>query len=68
MASLVSYLGDHSDCFAVFGAAVAAYWSLKFVLSIWSGVKAYFLARALGLNVRLSKMGEWAGELKNWAA
>jgi len=42
------------------GLAVAAYWSLKFVLSIWSGVKAYFLARALGLNVRLSKMGEWA--------
>ena len=66
MASVVTSayarLGINSECLAAFGGIIAAYWGLKFLLSLWDGAKAFIFGRSLGLSANLKKMGEWAGE------
>ena len=60
--SVYDRLGVNSEYLAAFGGIVAAFWALKFLYSLWDGVKAYIFARSLGLSANLTKMGEWAGE------
>ena len=62
MASQDGVLGQYTHGFAVFGAIAASYVTLKFLCSLWSGLKAYVLAGSLGLRADLKKMGQWAGE------
>ena len=62
MASQDGVLGQYTHGFAVFGAIAASYVTLKFLCSLWSGLKAYILAGSLGLRADLKKMGQWAGE------
>ena len=47
------------------GALTVTYVTARFLYSVWSGLKVYVFAPALGLGVDLKKLGQWAGIVLN---
>ena len=64
MAASLATMVFESKFFALAGVVAVSYLTLKFIYSCLKGIRAFIIAKAIGVGKNLRKYGEWAGAFK----